>query len=71
MIASRIGRAWAEDGANLNLQLRLIGALIAAFPARNDDARLASRGADANSGVTPDLYATTIAEKLGIPYLSA
>lgn len=72
MMESRIGRAWAEEGTNPIRQLRLMRALIAAFPAGINDTWLACQGADVIiSSFTSDLYATSIAEKLGVPHLSA
>ncbi len=72
MMESRIGRAWAEEGTNPIRQLRLMRVLIAAFPGGIDDAWLACQGADAIiSSFTSDLYVTSIAEKLGVPQLSA
>lgn len=72
MMQSPIGRAWAEEGTNPLRQVRLMKALIDAFPAATDDAWAACQGADAIIGsFTTDVYATSIAEKLGVPQLSA
>lgn len=72
MMGSRIGRAWAEEGNNPLRQVRLMKALIDNFPAGTDDAWTACQGADAIiSSFTTDVYATSIAEKLRVPHLSA
>ena len=73
LMASEGGRDWVEKGYNPVLQLRIMGQLLAKHGMQiAQDAWAACQGSDLIiSSFTSDVYAASMAQKLGIPHVSA
>ncbi|WP_420629532.1 glycosyltransferase [Candidatus Leptofilum sp.] len=73
MMASEGGRDWVEKGHNPVLQLRIMGRLLAKHGMQiASDAWDACQGSDLIvSSFTSDVYAVGMAQKLGVPHVSA
>ena len=73
LMASEGGRDWVEKGHNPVLQLRIMGQLLAKHGMQiASDAWEACQGSDLIvSSFTSDVYAVGMAQKLGVPHVSA